>query len=506
VTPPSTLPPIVQYAAAAHHWVQAHPVLAYGALGVLFIVVLLIKTVQAKRQQRARQDQTTHGSARWGTTREVRQAGLSRAHGVVVGTLGGDVWLDDLDTPILLLGPTGSLKDACHINPTLAWGWTQSTLNLDCQHGQMYDATGAIRRQYGQVELFAPYQRPRACLNVADTIRVGEPEEFRDALLIGTSLTAPEKNRHESSAGVHFRELAAVTIAAALLHLCYTTSTASLAAVCRFLSAQASFAKAIALMAQTPHTHHGVHEAIAVMSGLLGNLGSGGDEQGSAWSTTMRPLLLYLDPYVALSTDTSTIRLDDLQYGRQALSLYLLAESSHTLAQMYQVYRVILDTTFAVLMRHKPETYAHRLLVVANELPSYGYMQAINKNSSVQRKYGIKGFYIAQDLKQLEDIYGPEPELWANTKCKLFHATGNDRTAKRLSDGYLGTQTVEYLVASHQGRGRRTVTPHRTGRALLTAVEVGELAPEKVIVHLGGDGHKPFLMEKYGYDRSYGAA
>ena len=142
-------------------------------------------------------------------------------------------------------------------------------------------------------------------------------------------------------------------------------------------------------MRTTAHTSHGVHQAIAEMSGLLGNIGSG-DELGSAWSTTLRPLLLYLDPYVAASTDRSTITFDDLQYGTQPLSLYLLAESSDTLATMFQVYRVMLDVTFACLMRHKPNTFQHRLLFNANELPSYGYMQGINKNAATMRKYGIK--------------------------------------------------------------------------------------------------------------------
>jgi hypothetical protein len=45
----------------------------------------------------------------------------------------------------------------------------------------MYDATHVVRRQYGRVEAFAPYRSPLACLNVGDTVRFGEPEEFRDA-------------------------------------------------------------------------------------------------------------------------------------------------------------------------------------------------------------------------------------------------------------------------------------------------------------------------------------
>ena len=113
----------------------------------------------------------------------VRKSGLSRAHGVVVGVMNGDVWMDDRETHDLLLAPTGSGKDTFHIHPTLHWGWTQSTLNLDCQHGEMYDATHAVRAQYGRVEAFAPYRRPLACMNVlrCDSSAAAR-REFRDAL------------------------------------------------------------------------------------------------------------------------------------------------------------------------------------------------------------------------------------------------------------------------------------------------------------------------------------
>ena len=155
-------------------------------------------------------------------------------------------------------------------------------------------------------------------------------------------------------------------------------------------------------------------------------------------------------------------------------------------------------------MRHKPYTFGHRLLFVANELPSYGYMQAINKNASVMRKYGIKGFFVAQDLKQLEDVYGPEPDLWSNTDCKIFHATGNDRTARRVTEGYLGKETVEYLVESRQGRRGRSVSPHRTGRQLLTTDEFGQLNPSQLVVLQRGQ--RPIRMEKYGYDHRFAVA
>ena len=168
---------------------------------------------------------------------------------------------------------------------------------------------------------------------------LASPKNSGMPCLLGTVLRPQRKCGRSRRAGVHFRELAAVTIAAALLHVGYTTSQASLAAVWHFLAQHGSFEDALKEMRTTPHTSHGVHQAIAEMSGLLGKIG-GGDELGSAWSTTLRPLLLYLDPYVAASTDRSTITFDALQYGTQPLSLYLLAESSDTLATMFQVYRV----------------------------------------------------------------------------------------------------------------------------------------------------------------------
>jgi type IV secretory pathway TraG/TraD family ATPase VirD4 len=66
-----------------------------------------------------------------------------------------------------------------------------------------------------------------------------------------------------------------------------------------------------------------------------------------------------------------------------------------------------------------------------------------------------------------------------------------------------GKQTIEYLVTSTQG-GRRSTTPHRVGRQMLTTDEVMQLSPWQLIVYLRG--HRLMLMEKYGYDRHYQAA
>ena len=165
-------------------------------------------------------------------------------------------------------------------------------------------------------------------MNVLDAIRLRQPEEFRDALLIGQSLTAPEKMRQESSSGAPLSRTGRAHDyrgqSPRLLHdiPCLARRRHN------FLTQHGTIARR--------HYSHAADGPYPVPSssdcragGVLHTIGSG-DELGSAWSTTLRPLLLYLDPHVAASTDRSPFTLDDLQYGTEALSLYLLAESSAT--------------------------------------------------------------------------------------------------------------------------------------------------------------------------------
>ena len=58
------------------------------------------------------------------------------------------------------------------------------------------------------------------------------------------------------------------------------------------------------------------------------------------------------------------------------------------------------------LMDRPIDTPAHRLLFCAEELPAYGYIDSINMNAGYIAGYGIKGFYVVQDLDQFEQVYG----------------------------------------------------------------------------------------------------
>jgi len=374
-----------------------------------------------------------------------------------------------------------------------------SALILDPKRGENYDATQACRRGYGRVEAFAPYQAPRVKINVCDTMRLRTLHEHGDALCIAQSLVAPYKMVEESATSLHFRELAAMLLTAALLHLGYTARHTSLARAWHFLTQEhRTLAACLKTMRTTPHTPHGVHPAIAQLTTAIQNI-TGDRELSSVWSTVVRPLSLYADPLIAASTATSTLRLEDLQQGPEPLSLYLLAPSPRALERLHPVYRVIVDVAMARLMDRPVTTPAHRLLVCAEELPAYGYMHSLNKGAGDMAGYGIKGLFIAQDLDQFEDVYGQKNTIWGNTETKIFHAPNNERTAERLSRYILGQATVENPVSSRQGflRGG-SVSYQHVERPLLTTDEVQALDPAHMIVRRTGS--KPMLLSKLGYD------
>ena len=158
---------------------------------------------------------------------------------MVLGRHGGRLLADDSETHTLLVAPTRSGKGVGTIIPTLLT-WRPSALVLDPKDGENYDVTAPWRAQGAgnQIAYFTPCRTPHTCVNVLDTIRVGQPSEVGDTHLVSHSLVAPAKMARESATSLHFRELAALVLTASILHVKYTVRGASLARVWYFLTQQ----------------------------------------------------------------------------------------------------------------------------------------------------------------------------------------------------------------------------------------------------------------------------
>jgi len=100
---------------ALGQWGQHHPQVIVGTMGGALLLGGVVHVLTGGRQR----GRDTHGSARFATYGEVKRSGLSRTHGVVVGTMQGQTFYDNGPTHVFLCGPTRSTKGVCHIQPTL---------------------------------------------------------------------------------------------------------------------------------------------------------------------------------------------------------------------------------------------------------------------------------------------------------------------------------------------------------------------------------------------------
>jgi type IV secretion system protein VirD4 len=474
-------------------WAKAHPHLLVGGMGGMCALMLGAGLVgRAKRYK-----QITQGSARWATPHEIRAAGLLAPQGVVVGRLGRRLLCDASETHVLLLAPTRSGKGVGPILCTLLGGWHASALVYDPADGENATASAPYRAALGhRVAQFTPKRSPQACINVCDLIRVGTPHEFDDAWAIAESLQPQDQAVRHSDTGVHFRDLVLMLLTAAQLHMAYADPPGSLGKLLWLLMQKYRTLPAfVQAMTRHNHTGIGVHQAIHQLATGIQNI-TNERELSGVWTTAIRPLLPYMDYAIQRSTDRSTLALRELQHGPTPLSLYLVAPSTTDLTRLAPVYRVISDMAMRTLEQLPPRSARHRLLVIADEAPAYGYSRFLDKGSAEVAKYGIKLLIVAQDLPQLDATFGRDNSVWGNTSTKIFFAPDSDVTAKRLRENFLGKETVEQPVLSKQPGlvQRPSVSYQQVGRALMTPDELRAMHPRAAIVYR--TGLRPILCGK----------
>jgi type IV secretion system protein VirD4 len=409
---------------------------------------------------------------------------------------------DDSESHLLVIAPTRAGKGVGVVIPTLLT-WPESVLVTDPKDGENYDLTATWRRGpdgNNPVYAFTPCRAPQTRIDVCRTIRLGTSREFGDAQLISDSLGAPEKMSRDNATSLHFRELANLLRTAGILHVLYTRPRKNLAGVWQFFTQEhKDLPSCLKAMTTTTHRSEGVHQAITSITRAIQNI-TGDRELSSVWSTMIRPLVLYNDPLVAASTETSDFDFDELQYGERPVSLYLIAPSPMELERLHPLYRVIVDVAMQRLMEHKVRTWRHRLLGVLDEIAWFGYTRAIDKGIAVKAGYGMKDLLVAQDFESLFEVYGQHTAIWGNCHVKVFFAPDNDLTAKRISQNFLGEATVEQQVMHRGSSGMQanaSTAYQYHGRPLLTPDELMELDDRLEIIRV--TGAKPILAQKLDY-------
>ena len=248
-------------------------------------------------------------------------------------------------------------------------------------------------------------------------------------------------------------------------------------------------------------THPRVAEQAAVMRN--------GAEQtrASIMQTAQTALGIYGDPVVQGNMCVSDFCIRDLLDPRQEISCYLVMQVKD-IATVKPIARLFINTILNKLIRDmkfekdtgKKKAKKQRLLLMLDEFPQLGNMQAVELALAICAGYGIKMCIVCQDVNQLNKEYTKDNSIASNCHVHIYFTPNLDTggaTAEAISKT-LGKRTIKSISHSDGGGiGKGSNSISSQARDLMTPDEVARMSTEEEIVFVAG--HKPIKGGKLRY-------
>jgi type IV secretion system protein VirD4 len=440
-------------------------------LFALFVVPPILRSLLHLASERSRGD--IHGSSRWASVREIREAGLLEAPAgrpaLAIGHLlaGGPPapLLDSKDNHVLVFAPSGSGKTTAFFTPNLLT-WKESVLVLDPK-GELWTLTAGYRRKcLGNLCLrFSPtaLDGSGARLNPLDAIPAW-PRDVEGARDLANILVNPQgrPDQDPSSRDGFIGVFKQILKAEHDPGFSYEWTTPG---------------------GEPTPTHPVVTNELNLLVALDHRTASG------IVATALSHLELFSDPVVIANTSATDVTVHDLRCHEKPVSLYLTTPPGDT-DRLLVLLRIILNQYLRTMTRqldYEPKPAARRpLLLVLDEFPVLGKLDVLERSLAYMRSYGIRVLLAIQSLNQIFQIYGQHESITANCNVQIALAPNDYKTAELLSKS-LGSQTVSWDRASvSNGPGRVSTTPADVGRPLLTAEELRRLPRNRALVLYAG--------------------
>lgn len=216
-------------------------------------------------------------------------------------------------------------------------------------------------------------------------------------------------------------------------------------------------------------------------------------EFGSILSTLNTALIIYRNPVIVDNIRESDFVMKDLMDCNQPISLYLVFGPGEM-----DVVRPLLRVVCDMLWRMNTEEmkfeggktleHKHRLLMLLDEFPALGKMEALAVAEGFIAGYGMKAMIITQDLNQINKIYGKDNYVVSNCQVQIYHTPSDNNSSKYLSDK-LGNATVQSTSSSRKSVLLPVATGFNdsfTGRPLMYPNEVSTMDASKLLVFCKG--------------------
>jgi len=412
---------------------------------------------------------------------------------------------------VLCFAPTRSGKGVGLILPTLL-SWPDSTVVLDIKGENWALTSGFLKSQGHTVLRFDPADHDRSAsrFNPLEEVRLDLGRAISDTQQLATMILDPDgKGLSDYWDKAAFGFFASVILHCMITKRATTGTSANLYDVSLMLEDHKREGGPKALFQEMMAADHvammlemlpGIEKDLAesahvfIAAGAAGMLAKADKEMAGVVSTATANMSLYRDPIVARNTACCDFRISDLMNHETPLHLYLVV-SPADIDRTRPLFRIFVSQLCGRLMEKMEfsgggtkATYKHRLLLMLDEFTSLGKLAIIERAIAYMAGYGIKGYFIVQDTKQLNACYGQDNALMANCHVRIAYAPNIVETAEQLSKMTGTTTVVQYKETITKGKGGGgSISVSEVSRPLLTPDECMRLPG----IHKGPGGIEP---------------
>ena len=471
-----------------------------------FVLLLLVPMGIAAATQKRRE---LHGSARFASAIEVRDAGLLGGQGIIVGKYRDKFLTLPGKQSVMLSAPTRSGKGVGVVVPNLL-AWRDSAVVVDIK-SENWAITAGFRAAHGQaVYAWAPFAEDGRShrWNPLSAIRLADRHVVGDTLAIAQVLY-PTDVKGSGTEGF-FNDTARNLFLGLALYLVETPELPrTIGEILRQSSGQGQPIKQHlqGLMQQRMEacSHPRGPLSDACVDALMRFLSTSDNTLSSILATLNAPLTVFSDPLVDAATSGDDFSVADVR--RQRMTVYVCIPPNR-LADA----RVLLNLFFAQLINlntaelpeHNP-ALKHQCLVLLDEFTALGRINILNAAVGYLAGYNLRLVTVIQAVSQLESVYGQHDArtFATNHALQVLYAPREQRDANEYSE-MLGTFTQQ-----EKSRGRSSSSGAKGGgssqstnessqrRALLLPQEFKELGVDREVLIL--ENCKPILADKIRY-------
>ena len=387
------------------------------------------------------QDRELHGSAKFATDTEIKEAGLLGATGIIVGKLRNRFLQFAGQQFVLLAAPTRSGKGVSIVIPNLL-NWPDSCVVLDIKL-ENFLLTSGYRARHGQkVFLWNPYAEDGRThrWNPLDSVsrdpyqRVGDLHALAGAIY--------PTNPNDKDGGFWSDNAKNLFLALALMIMDTPASPLTLGEILRQASGKGKplrdyLTDQISTRANSDKPFSG-----ACLDALNRFLSAPENTMANILISFNAPLTAFANPRIDAATAESDF---DIARVRQDKMTIYIGIQPNRLADAALLMNVFFSQLIHVNTRDLPvDAGSHQCLLILDEFSALGRINIIATANAFIAGYGLRLLTVIQSIAQLESVYGPKDArtLMTNHALQILFTPREQADANAYSE-MLGYYTVK---------------------------------------------------------------